>query len=136
MCSRCKDNRHERFFVGERGRICQRCRKGRASVKARERRLLEVYEVTPEEWAQVLELQGGVCAGCGQPRSYALNVDHDHKVERELGMRASLRGGLCRRCNKVLRDIRDSIDNLLGLAAYLREPPARKVLDAAHSQNA
>lgn len=94
---------------------------------------MDVYELTPEEWASVLELQGHVCAGCGQPRSYELNVDHDHKVEKEQGMRASIRGGLCRRCNKVLRDIRDSIPNLLGLAKYLQDPPARKVLDASSS---
>lgn len=129
-CCRCDLNRNVSRYVGKRGRICDDCR-GKGNKKAaRERRLRMVYEVEPEEWELVLELQGRVCGGCGQPRSYELNVDHDHKIEREQGMRASLRGGLCRRCNKALRDLRDSIDNLEGLAAFLRDPPARKVLDA------
>ena len=127
-CCRCKLNRNVLRYVGKRGRICDTCRKTSSSESARNRRLREVYEVTPDEWAKVLELQGNVCGGCKQPRSYRLQVDHDHKVERELGMRASLRGALCRRCNKALRDLRDSIENLEGLAAFLRDPPARKIL--------
>jgi hypothetical protein len=129
VCKRCGDNRADRFFVGKRGRLCLRCRKGGASDAARNRRLAEHYEVTPEEWERILEMCGHKCAGCKQKRSYRLNVDHDHKVEREQGMRASVRGPLCRRCNKLLRDCRDNIDILIWLAEYLRAPPARKVLD-------
>lgn len=130
VCVRCGDNRALRFYKG-RGKICAKCRKSSSSTAARNRRLIEVYEVTPEEWELILKLTGYACAACEQKRTYRLSVDHDHKVEKACGMRASIRGPLCRRCNKVLRDIRDSIPVLEGLIAYLKSPPARKVLDAA-----
>lgn len=89
------------------------------------------YDISLEEYEAILAAQGGVCGGCRQPRSYNLQVDHDHAVERERGVRASIRGLLCRRCNKVARDVRDSVAALLGLAAFLENPPAREVLSNA-----
>lgn len=130
VCSRCAANRHERFYVGKRGRICLTCRKGGSRKAARNRRLKDVYELEPSEWQAILDLCDGKCAGCKQPRSYSLQVDHDHKVEKEQGTRASIRGPLCKRDNKILRDARDNPELLEALAAYLRNPPARKVLDA------
>lgn len=128
-CARCGLGRNPSRYVGIRGRICDTCRKGKSSESARNRRLVEVYEITPEEWELILLLTGHACGACRQKRSYRLNVDHDHKVERERGMRASIRGPLCRRCNKALRDLRDSIPVLEGLIAYLRDPPARRILN-------
>ena len=130
----CGRNRGDQFYKGPRGRICVSCQKSRSSEAARNRRLEETYEVTPEEWDLILKLVGYKCGACAQKRSYRLNVDHDHKVERTHGMRASLRGPLCRRCNKVLRDIRYNIEVLQGLIDYLRDPPARKVLSARDNQ--
>lgn len=136
-CTRCKLNRNYGRYVGKRGRICDVCRKGSASEAARNRRLKEVYFLEPEEWARILELTDNKCGGCHQARHYRMQVDHDHKVEREMralgwserdAMRASIRGPACRRCNKLLRDCRDSIANLQGLIDFLESPPARKVL--------
>lgn len=129
-CDSCGLNRQAAAFSGDRGRICATCKKQVRRRHARARLLREKYGLTQEEYDEILAAQGGVCAGCRQKRSYLLNVDHDHKVERECGdVRASVRGLLCRRCNKVLRDIRDSTTNLLGLAEYLQNPPARAVLE-------
>lgn len=69
-----------------------------------------------------------MCAGCGQTRKYRLNVDHDHKVEKERGSRASVRGLLCRRCNKLLRDCRDNPDLLRALVRYLTAWPSKGVI--------
>lgn len=99
-------------------------------------RLQETYGITLDEWYAMLQAQGGVCAACGgKRRNY--DVDHDHAVERaliadgmqpQLAARMSVRGLLCRRCNKVLRDVRDSRDALRGLGLYLAKPPAATVL--------
>jgi hypothetical protein len=91
-------------------------------------RIEATYAITAEEYEAIEAYQGGVCAACGQARKYKLNVDHDHKVEKEEGTRASVRGLLCRRCNKLLRDCRDDIQLLLALVRYLRKPPAKEVL--------
>ncbi len=128
VCDECGKNRAAKFFRGERGRICTTCQKRRASDANHARRIQDLYGITPEEYQALLEWQHGVCGACGQARRYRLNVDHDHKVEREQGSRASVRGLLCRRCNKLLRDARDSIELLLALAEYLRNPPAKEVI--------
>lgn len=129
--------RIETQFSTPRARICVVCKKATARKRARATRLWNFYGITLEEFDAILALQGGVCGGCKQKRSYALNVDHDHNVERALlahgidpllAARGSIRGLLCRRCNKVLRDIRDSIPNLRQLADFLTFPPAKEVL--------
>lgn len=65
----------------------------------RARDLERRYGISPEEYARLLDLQGGVCAICGNPetlvrrgRSVPLMVDHDH-------MSGLIRGLLCHRCN-------------------------------------
>jgi hypothetical protein len=80
----------------------------------------KLYGLTVELWDKLLEYQLGACAGCGQRRVYRLNVDHDH----ETGL---VRGLLCRRCNKVLRDVRDDINILGRLRLYLMSPPAQEL---------
>lgn len=66
----------------------------------------------------------GLCAICRQARTYKLNVDHDHKLDG----RESVRGLLCRRCNKVLAICHDTPEILAAAAAYLLNPPAQEVL--------
>ena len=52
--------------------------------------------VTDDEYARLLEAQGGGCAICGaKPKTRRLHVDHDHKT-------GKVRGLLCHRCNRAL----------------------------------
>lgn len=60
------------------------------------------YGLTIAQYDEMLAAQGGVCAICRQPETYArlgkiqrLAIDHDH----ETGM---IRGLLCNRCNRRL----------------------------------
>lgn len=124
----CGRNRPLTSYVSEKGRICAVCRKKRTRAAARAAHLLKTYQITQEEYDRIIAAQDGVCAGCGGPRAYNLAVDHDHSLAEKVGIRASIRGALCKRCNKVLRDVRDSVDILLGLILYLRDPPAQRVL--------
>jgi hypothetical protein len=131
VCQRCGKNRALRFYAGPRGRFCDRCRKQLASDRAHARRLWDLYRITPEEYAALLAKQGGACAMCKQTRRYRLNVDHDHKVEKVKGVRASVRGLLCRRCNKVLRDVRDGVEYLRNAVDYLTDWPSRGVISGS-----
>lgn len=137
VCAKCKQRRGHDRYDKPGARVCSLCKRSSTRAGARATRLRNVYGITPEEYAEILAAQWGVCGGCGQKRRYNLHVDHDHKVERDLiakGMtpekaaRKSVRGLLCARCNKVLRDIRDNAGNLHGLADYLDTPPAKAVL--------
>lgn len=91
--------------------------------------VVRTYGLLPGEYAGLLQYQGGKCFACSRAltataRRYA--VDHDHKVEKESGTRASVRGLLCKRHNNILRDVRDSIAELESLVEYLRNPPAQQ----------
>lgn len=112
-----------------RAQRCRYCARSRKSTQAHASRIEATYEITAEEYALIKAVQGGACGACGEPRRYRLHVDHDHAVEQERGTRASVRGLLCARCNKLLRDCRDSIPLLRALISYLESPPAREVLD-------
>lgn len=127
-CTRCGFNRQLKSYTGPRGRICAYCRAKARRATSKDARLRRTYGITAEEYAALEKSQGGVCGGCHQPRKYALHVDHDHKVERECGSRASVRGLLCKRCNGVLRKVWDDPETLRGLADYLENWPSRKVI--------
>lgn len=116
-CSGCEKNRNLKFWASSGSRSCLTCQKRARSEAAHRSRVRRTYGLTPEGYARLLAYQGGVCAGCGAKRSYRLNVDHDHKT-------GLVRGLLCRRCNKVLRDVRDSVGILIALRWYLDYPPA------------
>ena len=122
QCRGCQRNR----TMGATQRVCDSCQTERRRRTAKDRRLRETYGITLEEFEALLEAQRGSdgqvrCAGCleTRARNYRWSVDHDHQVEDLEGVRASIRGLLCRRCNKVLRDVRDSAGILICLAEYL-----------------
>jgi hypothetical protein len=99
---------------------------------------MKTYFITLEEYDDLLELQRGRCAICDGYRSGSYDVDHDHKMEKQLrsagwsprnAMRGSIRGLLCRRCNRRL--LPASVDNPDILAAaitYLNGPPAHGII--------
>jgi hypothetical protein len=129
-CKRCGKNRAPQFFATDRGRVCTDCQRKRRNTGTRATRIFETYDITLEEYDLLLAYQGGVCAICKGTRRTNLDVDHDHKVERETGStRLSVRGLLCRRCNRrLLPACLDTVEVLEAAIAYLESPPARKVI--------
>lgn len=92
-----------------------------------ERRVQDVYGLLPGDYEALYAAQGGRCAihGCratGAKRRLA--VEHDHKLEG----RASVRGLTCVSHNEWIGRAGDDPAVFDSLAAYLRDPPARKVL--------
>lgn len=98
---------------------------------ARRAKLLKRYNLTVEEYDALLRHQGGVCAVCSRPPSakMRLAVDHDHKAEKERGMRASVRGLLhSYPCNYVLLRKGFTAPMFRAAADYLDNPPAQECL--------
>lgn len=130
-CAKCGGKK----FVGD-GRWCQKCQKkkatrARASTRAHGKRVADNFGITPEEYAALLEFQGGVCFICQRPpRSRRLAVDHDHALEVDgRATRESIRGLLCRNCNYVvLGHLKEEPAAYLRAISYLENPPAREVL--------
>lgn len=133
----CGRNRDLRFFPPDARRTdgistrCVTCKKKRRSIGSRDQRLQETYGITQAEFNLILESQGGVCAICkGKRPSY--DLDHDHKaVKAGKTLRQSVRGVLCRRCNRrLLPASLDDCDVLFAAQTYLISPPARQVISA------
>jgi len=136
-CTTCGKTRIATQYATAKARVCTPCKRETARKNARALRLAKTYGITPDDDEAIAVAQGKRCAGCKERRRYFLHVDHDHKVERDLlakgvppeeAARRSVRGKLCARCNKVLRDVRDNAATLESLAEYLRTPPAKAVL--------
>lgn len=128
-CTRCGLNRQLKFFKPN-GRVCLPCQRRSTSRQAKDVRLKETYNITIEEFDEILETQEGKCAICEGYRS-TLDVDHDHRAERQSGdTRSSVRGLLCKRCNRrLLPACLDDTRILMRAVAYLENPPARSVIE-------
>lgn len=124
-CSKCGKNRAERFYTSPRGRVCTTCQRATRRTASRRARITTVYGLEPEDTETLLAEQDGKCAICGGARAYQLDVDHCHELERQgQPMRATVRGLLCRRCNRqLLPACRDNPELLEAAAVYLRKGP-------------
>ena len=96
-------------------------------IRKRDAHLLRTYNLTPEKYTEMLELQGGVCAICKQPemvvrrgdRVPVLSVDHDHACcpgTKSCG--ECVRQLLCHYCNVTIGFI-ERVGSVDPFAAYL-----------------
>ena len=78
-------------------------------------RLQEMYNLTLEEFDDMVSQQKGLCAICRKPNNVIgerLGVDHDHNT-------GEVRGLLCNHCNKGLAGFRDNPKILKNAINYL-----------------
>lgn len=90
----------------------------------RNSQLVRSYGITLDEYNEMLDSQGGVCAICkrpqgaksasrnGQPR--ALEVDHDHET-------GKVRGLLCATCNRLLAMLENTPISISAVEGYLSQ---------------
>lgn len=91
-----------------------RQRTGQAKEWARFYRWLTRHGLRPEDYHELFERQGGVCAICRNPapERQFLHIDHCHET-------GKVRGLLCPACNMGLGQFRDRTDLLSGAIKYL-----------------
>jgi len=129
-----QDANHRKRVAKYPGPRCFSCHtpvKSMSSDKRHDSYVVVTYELEPGEYKELLKNQDGKCAICPAPLKYTKRryaVDHDHKAEKILGTRLSIRGLLCKRHNNLLRDVRDSIDTLQAAIDYLTAPPAWNII--------
>lgn len=95
----------------------------RTAGKASE--LKRQYGLTTDQYAKMIEKQGGGCAICGttaEQQGQHLSVDHDHSCcsGRKRSCGECVRGVLCTSCNRALGWFRDDPALLDRAAVYLR----------------
>lgn len=84
----------------------------------KEKHIQYQYGMTAEEYAVMVIRQGNNCATCGKPADEThrkrLFVDHCHRT-------GKIRGLLCQHCNTALGMVKDDVNVLSSLIAYLQE---------------
>jgi hypothetical protein len=97
-----------------------RARKRRSGNKwySPEKRLAQVYGLSPQDYDAMLAEQGGVCAICKTRPDKPLFVDHSHAT-------GKVRGLLCRPCNFSLGFMRDDPRVTAAATEYLLKAAAR-----------
>ena len=107
-----KNNRHY---------TCKECTKARVkrnhnSTTYRRQHLRRNYDISLEEYEEMLSIQGSKCAVCKTEKAGGKHnvfcVDHDHVT-------GKVRELLCKDCNIVLGIINDSPEHLGRLMAYI-----------------
>ena len=87
----------------------------KVSQKDKRVRLKSMFNMTLEEYNDILESQNGRCKIClKEPVNISLCVDHCHKT-------GKVRGLLCSNCNTGLGLFKDSTSNLQSAILYLIE---------------
>jgi hypothetical protein len=96
--------------------------------------LFTTYRITENQYAAMLEAQGGRCAICktrepGQARGRSngrFHIDHDHSCcPGRTSCGHCVRGLLCRACNIGVGLLKDNPDTLRSAVRYLATPPNR-----------
>ena len=105
-------------------RQAQKKRRANGLANSRAYHLKVKYNLTLEEYAQIIETQQGKCAICGvlftaNPSGVRNTlkptfprIDHDHVTGR-------IRGVLCFHCNAALGHVRDNVDVIANMIRYL-----------------
>lgn len=91
---------------------------GKSYKEGRRSFIRRKYNMTLEDFDNMLILQDGKCKICGNSESKGKNkllcIDHCHET-------GKVRGLLCHSCNTGIGNLRDNIDNLKNAIKYLEE---------------
>jgi len=111
-CKDCSDKNRNK----EKDRIRARNYARKNYHKHRNYTLKSKFDITLNDYDDLLKKQDGRCAICGMINSetkYDFSVDHDHKT-------GNIRGLLCTNCNLALGNFKDNPFVLLKAFKYLR----------------
>lgn len=136
-CGNCNRHKERHLYHADQWKlvnkapICKSCRKkySESYRGQRDKYYRDRYDITLEEYEKILDIQGGVCFVCRKkPGKRRLAVDHDHEVAKMLGVRLSVRGLLCHKCNEYLGHIGDDEMAAKRMASYLVWWPSESVV--------
>ena len=108
-------------------RECTKAKRDKTKDKRYAAHVLKKYNLTQDQYQEILESQGGVCGnpGCGTNQSGGQgrwHIDHDHACcSGTWSCGRCVRGLLCNSCNVGLGMFGDNTTRLEGAVQYLRD---------------
>lgn len=133
------DPRHAKrpcTYPGPRCASCGKAKSKEDKKRAKDRAVENLYGLTPDEYDELFEAQGGRCYVCRRAngRRKRLAVDHDHLLAfihrhpPKHGCKKCCRGLACGWCNReVLGRLGGNPATYERIATELRDPPARRL---------
>lgn len=117
QCKECRAANQRSYVSNNQAVVQQRNREWQQRTGyTRRRHLQEYFGITPEQYDEMLESQGGVCAICRKEPvardGRSAPLDHDHVT-------GQIRGILCTNCNVGIAQFDDNPDLLGAAIAYL-----------------
>ena len=128
-CKVCRNKRYNEWAKNNKDKIREKNAKKSESRKAyyqsergvessRRAHLKRKYNMTLENYGELLEKQNGVCEICGEPegcvRNTFLAVDHCHNTNK-------VRGLLCTSCNRAIGLLKENINTLNNMIEYIKK---------------
>lgn len=113
-------NAQKRYYANHKEQILERDRlyhishKNEIHKRLRKYRYSKEYNITLEQYNNMLLAQNGVCAICGQKGERMLCVDHDHTT-------GKVRGLLCDLCNRGLGFFKENTNIIIKALVYLNK---------------
>jgi hypothetical protein len=115
QCRLCEEDLLIKNFSRFKDTYCMECRSYLGHV-----RTLSKYNLTVDQYVDMLKEQDSVCKICKQPDSKRLSVDHDHSCcSGTYSCGKCVRGLLCSYCNRTLGLAKDDPQILRTMAEYL-----------------
>lgn len=117
-CKECNKRKARENYAAnpERAKAYEKKRRLEDPERDRRKNYKRKYGITLEQYNEMLERQGGVCAICAQPErrqeTSNLAVDHCHET-------GEIRGLLCSNCNRAIGLMSDDPERLISAANYL-----------------
>ncbi len=109
-----------KYIENNREKLRQRAKQYRLKNKENNYQHLKKFNITKEQYMEMLEKQNHVCAICGQKDvNKRLAVDHCHTTN-------IVRGLLCSACNTSLGKFKDSVELLQKAIQYLKDNNGNK----------
>lgn len=84
------------------------------AIASRKHLYKKKYNISIEEYNELLEKQIYVCKICKKSSNKTLCIDHNHET-------GKIRGLLCHRCNSAIGLLDENLDNLESAIMYLKE---------------
>ncbi len=124
ICWRDKSYKYEQTSAGRLSRL-KTIEKYKNSPKSKynnRKKVLSKFNITPEEYDEILIFQNKNCAVCGNNnKKHSLAVDHSHITGKNRGL-------LCNVCNYTISRIENDLSLLDKIKDYLENPPFERLI--------